>query len=147
MPFWPSHPPHGPTTDDDNGGGRSGTRTDFALFDGTNAAAPDAGVSCGARQGGNSSRVVAFTIHIAVSNFTADPAVLRVTYADGDLVRFNIPAFSSFSLTQAAGGTKNVDDLLSVTSETPGALAGAVSISTSSSARRHPTLSSFCVTI
>jgi hypothetical protein len=129
---------------EDNGGGAGAVRTDHALFDNTNAADPDAGVSCGARRG---NKPIAFTIHVAVSNFSNNPAVLRLTYADGDLVNFNIPPLSSYSFTQAAGGTKNVDDLLTITSETPGALAGAVSISTSASAKKHPLLSSFCVTI
>ena len=128
----------------DDNGNRSAGRTDFALFDGTNAADPDEGVSCGARQG---NKAVPFTIYVAVSNWSPDTAVLRVTYADGDVARFQIPANSSFSFVQAAGSTKNVDDLLTITSETEGALAGSVSISTSASAKKHPTLSSFCVTI
>jgi len=124
----------------------SAGRTDFALFDGTNAADPDAGVRCGARQGGGN-KAISFTIYVAVSNWSPDTAVLRVTYADGDVARFQIPANSSFSFVQAAGSTRNVDDLLTITSETEGALAGSVSISTSASAKKHPTLSSFCVTI
>jgi hypothetical protein len=129
---------------DDDNSNRSAGRTDFALFDGTNAADPDAGVSCGARQG---NKAIPFTIYVAVSNWSPDTAVLRVTYADGDVARFQIPANSSFSFVQAAGSTKNVDDLLVITSETEGALAGSVSISTSASAKKHPTLSSFCVTV
>lgn len=121
-----------------------GQRSDFALFDGTNAEDPDSGVRCGARQGNN---VSAFTYHIAVSNFSNDVAYLRVTYADDDIVRFAIPALSSFSLTQAAGGTKGVDDTITVTSETEGALAGSVSVMVSSSAKPPSGQNSFCVTL
>ena len=122
-----------------------GERSDFALFDGTNAEDPDAGVRCGARLGGNN--VSAFTYHIAVSNFSNDVAYLRVTYADDDLVRFAIPALSSFSLSQAAGGTKDVDDTITVTSETEGALAGSVSVMVHSSAKPPAGQDSFCVTL
>ena len=117
-----------------------GQRSDFALFDGTNADDPDAGAQCGARG-------AAFTYYIAVSNFSNDTAILRVTYADGDLVRFNIPALSSFSLTQAAGGTADVDDVISVTSETPGALAGSVSALFPPSAKVPRGQNSYCVTL
>jgi hypothetical protein len=130
-----------------------GQRSDFALFDGTNASDPDAGVSCGARisgengNGNGNSSAIAFTYSVAVSNFSNDVAFLRITYADGDLVRFAVPANSSFSLNQSAGGTKGVDDRIKVTSETAGALAGAVSIMVPSAAKPPAGQSSFCVTL
>lgn len=129
-----------------------GQRSDFALFDGTNASDPDAGVSCGARisgenGNGNNSSAIAFTYSVAVSNFSNDAAFLRITYADGDFVRFAVPANSSFSLNQSAGGTKGVDDKIKVTSETAGALAGAVSIMVPSAAKAPAGQSSYCVTL
>ena len=129
-----------------------GQRSDFALFDGTNASDPDAGVSCGARisgenGNGNNGSAIAFTYSVAVSNFSNDLAFLRITYADGDFVRFAVPANSSFSLNQSAGGTKGVDDKIKVTSETAGALAGAVSIMVPSAAKAPAGQSSFCVTL
>jgi hypothetical protein len=129
------------------GASAGGERSDFALFDGTNAADPDAGVRCGARLQGNGNGAVAFTYHIAVSNFSNDVAYLRVTYGDGDLVRFAVPALSSFSLTQAAGGTFGVDDTIRVTSETAGALAGSVSVMLPAAAKPPQGQSSYCVTL
>ena len=128
-----------------------GERSDFALFDGTNASDPDAGVSCGARlsneKDNGKGSAIAFTYSIAVSNFSNDTAFLRVTYGDGDFVRFAVPANSSFSLNQSAGGTKGVDDKIVVTSETAGALAGAVSIMAPAQAKPPAGQSSYCVTL
>jgi hypothetical protein len=128
-----------------------GERSDFALFDGTNASDPDAGVRCGARIAGennnNGGSAVAFTYSIAVSNFSNDVAYLRVTYGDGDFVRFAVPSLSSFSLNQSAGGTKGVDDKITVTSETAGALAGAVSVMVPAAAKAPAGQSSYCVTL
>ena len=127
-----------------------GQRSDFALFDGTNASDPDAGASCGARlsgENGNNSSAIAFTYSVAVSNFSNDVAFLRITYGDGDFVHFAVPANSSFSLNQSAGGTKGVDDKIKVTSETAGALAGAVSIMVPSAAKPPSGQSSYCVTL
>ncbi len=126
-------------------------RTDHALFDGTDAENPESGVTCGVRNGGGN-KPVAFTIYVAVSNWCAGTAVLRLTYADPEFARFQIPGNSSFSFAQAAGGTKGVDDLLTIADEAlldgegPGCLAGAVSISTSAAGKKHPELESFCVT-
>ena len=75
----------------------SSQRTDFALFDGTNPAnQPDSGAVCGARG--------TYTYYVAVSNFGA-AGVVRITYADGDFVNYQIPAGGSFSFSQAAGST------------------------------------------
>ncbi len=76
-------------------------RSDFALFDGTNPAnqAPNnfgSGAVCGARG--------TYTYFVAVSNFGA-AGVARITYADGDIVNYQIPAGGSFSFSQAAGST------------------------------------------
>jgi hypothetical protein len=72
-------------------------RTDFALFDGTNPAnQPDSGAVCGSRG--------TYTYFVAVSNFGA-AGVARITYADGDIVNYQIPAGGSFSFSQAAGST------------------------------------------
>jgi hypothetical protein len=73
----------------------SADRTDFAFFDGSNPAnAPNAGAVCRARQG--------FTYHVTVANWGSAGEV-RITYADGDFIRFPIAAGASFSMTQAAG--------------------------------------------
>lgn len=79
----------------------SSERSDFALFDGTNPAnQPDSGAVCGARG--------TYTYYVAVSNFGA-AGVARITYADGDIVNYQIPAGGSFSFTQAAGSSGGAD--------------------------------------
>ncbi|OGQ82766.1 MAG: hypothetical protein A3F90_06880 [Deltaproteobacteria bacterium RIFCSPLOWO2_12_FULL_60_19] len=123
-----------------------GQRSDFALFDGTQT---DTGAACGAKLG-SSNNVVPFTYHIAVSNWSAATRVLRVVYADGDIVRYQIPPNGSFSLTQAAGGTAGVDDLIRIFDEGPAplGLAGSMSILTVAAAKPHPSLgANFCVTL
>ena len=128
-----------------------GTRTDFALFDGTNPAADsDTGAACGAKLGGTGNNPVAFTYHVTVSNHSETARVLRIVYRDGDFVRYWIPPFTSFSLSQAAGGTLGVDDAIKVLQEGgPGVgLAGSMSILTESSAKPNPVVgTSLCVTL
>ena len=123
-----------------------GERSDFALFDATNA---DTGARCGARLG-SSPNPVAFTYYVAVSNLSAAVKFLKVVYADGDFVRYPIPPNSSFSFTQAAGGTANVDDLITVLSETPApsGLVGSMSILVPAAAKPHPSVApNFCKTL
>jgi hypothetical protein len=127
-----------------------GGRTDFALFDGTDANAPEAGVECGAVLG-SSKNSVGFTFHVTVSNWSDALKVLRVVYADGEEVaRYQIPAHTSFAFTQAGGGTPGVDDLITVVAEgsLPSGLAGSMSISVPAAAKPHPTIGEdFCTTV
>ena len=127
-----------------------GQRTDFALFDGTNPTPPsDIGAACGAKLG-SSNNAVPFTFHVTVSNWSDSPKVLRVLYADGDVARYQIPARSSFSFSQAAGGTAGVDDLIQVFAEgaSPTEIAGSMSILTEAAAKPHPKLGSdLCKTL
>ena len=127
-----------------------GLRTDFALFDGTNPTPPsDIGAACGAKLG-SSNNPVAFTYHVTVSNWSDSPKVLQVLYADGDVARYQIPARSSFSFSQAAGGTAGVDDLIQVFAEgaKPTEVAGSMSILTEAAAKPHPKLvSDLCKTL
>lgn len=70
-------------------------QSDFALFDGSNPAnQPDSGAICGAN--------AAFTWHLAVANWGGAGEV-RITYKDGDLIRFPIQPGASLSLSQAGG--------------------------------------------
>jgi hypothetical protein len=70
-------------------------QSDFALFDGSNPEnQPNAGAICGAN--------AAFTWHLAVANW-GDDGVVRITYHDGDIVRFPIKAGASLTLSQAGG--------------------------------------------
>lgn len=56
-----------------------------------------------------------FIIYISVTNFSPSVQTLRITFADtGDFVDFKVPAGESFSLSQAAGDTKGVDDVIKV---------------------------------
>src|SRR5437899_5982001 len=72
----------------------SAVDSDFALFDGSNPAnQPNSGAVCFANS--------AFTYHVTVANFGAHGEV-RITYKDGDIVRFPIASGASFSFSQAA---------------------------------------------
>ena len=73
----------------------SADQSDFALFDGSNPAnQPNAGAICGSN--------ASFTWHLAVANWGAAGEV-RITYMDGDIIRFPIAAGASFSMSQAGG--------------------------------------------
>ncbi len=124
-----------------------GERSDFALFDGTGG---DTGAQCGAKLG-SSGQAVAFTYHVTVANINAEVRFLKVVYADGDFVRYPIPPNSSFSFSQAAGGTAGVDDRIRVFSETasPAGLVGSMSASFPAAAKPHPSVSAtdFCTTL
>jgi len=83
-------------------------KNEFALFDGSNPLnQPDAGAICGAEKGH------AYTYHIAVANWGSDGEV-RITYFDGDIVRYPIKAGESFSLSQAAGSKAGKDRVVRV---------------------------------
>ncbi len=127
-----------------------GNRSDFALFDGTDPSANEIGAQCAAKLG-SSSNAVAFTYFVTVSNWSATVKVLRVLYADGEEVaRYQIPPFSSFSFSQAAGGTPGVDDWIRVFAEgpVPSGLAGSMSALFPAAAKPHPSVgTNFCTTM
>ena len=130
-----------------------GDRSDFALFDGTDGVNPEAGAQCGAKLG-SSPNAVAFTYYVTVSNWSDTLKVLKVLYADGEEnARYQIPPHTSFSFSQAAGGTPGVDDLIRVFAEgfTPGVqsgLAGSMSALFPAAAKPHPSVgTNFCTTL
>jgi len=98
----------------------SADNSDFALFDGSNPAnQPNSGAVCTANS--------AFTYHVAVANWGADGEV-RITYTDGDIVRFPITAGASFAFSQAAGSKGGADTAVRVSNGGSAAqLAGSVS--------------------
>ena len=102
------------------------TNSDFALFDGTNPAnQPNSGAVCGAGSPTNLQNVF-FTYHVNVSNFSDSLAVLRITFRDGDITRYQILARSSFSLTEEGGSNAN-NSAIRVSIEGNGQLAGEAS--------------------
>lgn len=100
--------------------GASADTSDFALFDGTNPAnQPDSGAVCSANS--------AFTYHVAVANWGADGEA-RITYKDGDIIRFPIAAGASFAFSQAAGSKGGADSAVRVSNGGSAAqLAGSMS--------------------
>lgn len=98
-------------------------KSDFALFDGSNPAnQPNSGAVCSA----NSS----FTYHVAVANWGSEPGEVRITYADGDIIRFPIAPGASFAFSQAAGNKGGADQAVRVSNGgSPAQLAGAMSAS------------------
>jgi hypothetical protein len=73
----------------------SAQQSDFALFDGSNPAnQPTAGAICGAN--------ASFTWHLAVANW-GPAGEVRITYMDGDIIRFPIASGASFTMSQAGG--------------------------------------------
>src|SRR5947208_6484027 len=92
---------------------------DHALFDTTSG---DTSVQCGSPN-------KSFEFMLSLRAINAD-SVARVTFQDGDFVDFPIKQDTSFSLTQAAGDTRNVDRTLVVSNQGPGGLVGWVSAST-----------------
>jgi hypothetical protein len=129
-----------------------GERTDFALFDGTNADPLlfEYGAQCGAKLG-SSGQAVAFTYYVTVSNWSDSLKVLQVLYADGEeMARYQIPPHTSFSFSQAAGGTAGVDDWIRVFGEgiAPVGLAGSMSATLPAAAKPHPSVgTNFCTTL
>ncbi len=74
------------------------------------------------------------------------------TSADNEEIgRYQIQPGTSLHLTEAAGGTKGINDVIKVFAEgtVPTGLAGSISMITGSAARAHPTLGgqSLCVTL
>src|SRR5689334_25444103 len=126
-----------------------GERSDFALFDGTNPTDIEFGAQCGAKLGGG--QAVAFTYYVTVSNWSDTLKILRVLYADGEeMARYQIPPHTSFSFSQAAGGTAGVDDWIRVFGEgtAPVGLAGSMSASFPAAAKPHPSVgTNFCTTL
>jgi hypothetical protein len=100
--------------------GAGADQSDFALFDGSNPAnQPDSGAVCWANS--------AFTYHVAVANWGAAGEV-RITYADGDIIRFPIAPGASFAFSQAAGSKGGADQAVRVSNGgTAAQLAGAMS--------------------
>jgi len=127
-----------------------GQESDFALFDGTDPSANEIGAQCGAKVG-KSNNAVAFTYYVTVSNWSSTVKVLRVLYADGqEIARYQIPPFSSFSFTQAAGGTAGIDDWIRVFAEgpVPSGIAGSMSALFPAAAKPHPSVgTNFCTTM
>src|SRR3989442_9231479 len=102
------------------------TNSDFALFDGTNPNnRPGSGAVCGTAAGGPQTPVF-FTYHVSVSNWSNSTAVLRITFTDGDITRYQIPAGSSFSLTDEGGSNAN-NSAIRASIENNGQLAGEAS--------------------
>ncbi len=138
-----------------------GAEADFALLD-EEPTVEDVSVQCGAFRDIDRSGTVnagdepaAFLVHITMTNRGdlggADGGV-RVTYKDTDFVDYPIAAGETVNITMAAGGTPDVDDLITVTSS-PGPLAGALLIGQMSifvdrkKAVPHPDVApSFCTT-
>jgi hypothetical protein len=127
-----------------------GDRSDFALFDGTDPSANEIGAQCAAKLG-SSKNAVAFTYYVTVSNWSDTLKILRVLYADGEeIARYQIPPHTSFSFSQAAGGTPGVDDWIRVFAEgpVPSGLAGSMSALFPAAAKPHPSVgTNFCTTM
>jgi hypothetical protein len=114
-------------------------RSDFALLD-----VGDTSVQCGAKRGNGPASFIYF---VAMTNVSGAPAAMRVIYADQDSVDYQVPIGGSFSFSQAAGSTKNVDDVVTVISVPAGALVGSMSALVDPGAQPHPSLSpSYCTT-
>jgi hypothetical protein len=97
--------------------------SDFALFDGSNPAnQPTAGAVCTANS--------AFTYHVVVANWGAAAGEVRITYNDGDIIRFPIAPGASFAFSQAAGSKGGADRAVRVSNGGSAAqLAGSMSAS------------------
>jgi hypothetical protein len=89
---------------------------DHALIDTTGG---DVSVNCKGQKN-SAGDVSPFEFYASLRAFGGD-AVARVTFLDGDWVDFPIPNDTSFSLSQAAGGTQDVDRKI-VISRAPGSV-------------------------
>lgn len=126
-----------------------GQRSDFALFDGTDPTSGEVGAACGANTG-SSHHPVAFTYFVTVSNWSDTTKVVRVLYADDEeMARYQVPAGTSFSFSQAAGGTAGIDDFIRVIAEgpAPSGLAGSVSMLAPAAAKPRPPRRNLCFTL
>jgi hypothetical protein len=96
--------------------------SDFALFDGTNPAnQPNSGAVCSANS--------AFTYNVVVANWGPDGEV-RITFKDGDLIRFPLASGASFAFTQAAGSKGGADRAVRLSNGgSPAQLTGSMSAS------------------
>jgi hypothetical protein len=113
----------------------------FALLNGPGG---DTSVQCGAKRG---SGPASFVYHVTMTNVAVEAGAVRVTYANGTFVDYQIPAGGSFSFSQAAGSTKNVDDLITVSATAPAVLVGSMSVLLDTGAQAHAALApSFCTT-
>lgn len=92
--------------------------SDFALFDGSNPAnQPNAGAVCSAK--------ASYTWHLAVANF-GGAGFVRITFKDGDFIRFPIAAGGTLTMSQAGG--KGSSSAVRVSNEgSPAQLAGSLS--------------------
>lgn len=84
---------------------------DHALIDTTGG---DVNVTCRGQKNTTTGEVSPFEFYASLRAFQGD-AVARVTFKDGDYVDFPIPEDTSFSLSQAAGGTASVDQKIVIT--------------------------------
>ena len=82
--------------------------SDFALFDGTQVANTESGAVCSANS--------AFTYNVVVANWGAD-GVIRITYKDGDILRFPIAAGASVAFSQAAGSKGRADRAVRISND------------------------------
>src|SRR5712691_10289877 len=101
--------------------------SDFALFDGSNPAnQPNSGAVCYATDASGANGP--FTYHVAVANFSALPGEVRITYPDGDFIRFPILPMASLTFSQAAGSPSGNDKAVRVSNGGSNAqLAGSMS--------------------
>ena len=114
--------------------------SDHALLNGPGG---DTSVQCGSKRGNGPASFVYF---VTMTN-VGGAGFIRVTYADNDFVDYQVPAGGSFSFSQAAGGTKNVDDLITVTARGDAILTGSMSALFDEGAKPHPSLApNFCTT-
>ena len=103
---------------------------DFSFFDNTSPSEATEGVQCTAEK--------SFAYQISASQWASTPNVVRITLADGDFTRYQIPGNTSLQLAGfARGGKKKKNDkdnfpdrCITVCAETPGQLAGQVSVLT-----------------
>jgi hypothetical protein len=101
--------------DDDNGGNKAAFSADHALFF-TGSQPSDTHLVCGTIKKNGP-----YILHISV---TADcdgggppssPGTVIINFLDGDSIAFNVPACSSYSISQALGGNPKVDGVVMIT--------------------------------
>ena len=122
------------------------SKSDQALFDMTGGV--EKGAVCGARKGPTANKAVPFTVHVVVTNNPGGTdGKVRVAYADGSAIEYFIKVGTSFSFSEAGGGTLNVNDIIKVTGTGGALLSGSMSILTEEHAKPHPALApNFCET-
>jgi len=112
------------------------SKTDFALL---NMPGGDVSVQAGATNPqGKNFRPVSFVVYITMTNGGADGFV-TVTYQDGDLVNYAIPANTTMQISLAGGGTPGVDQIITVTGTSGAILVGQISLITDNG-HPHPNL-------